>query len=74
LSYPPQVAKKFPKALQDLIGYRIHRPNLGAYEGQDPAVLFETSSHSLSAIDAIPAGIERELREFYDRNRQIGLR
>jgi hypothetical protein len=37
-------------------------------------VLFETSSHSLSAIDAIPAGIERELREFYDRNRQIGLR
>lgn len=74
LSYPPQVAKKFPKALQDLIGYRIHRPNLGGYEGQDPAVLFETSSHSLSAIDAIPAGIERELREFYDRNRPIGLR
>lgn len=35
LSYPPDVAKQFPQALRDLIGYRIHRPNLGGYEGQD---------------------------------------
>lgn len=73
LSYPPRVAKEFPNALRDLIGYRIHRPNLGNYEGQDPAVLFETSSHTLPAIDAIPPGIEHELREFYDRNRPLDL-
>lgn len=66
LSYPPQVAKKFPKVLRDLIGYRIHRPNLGGYEGQDPAVLFETTSHSLPAMDAIPDAIARDLRAFYD--------
>lgn len=73
LSYPPEVAKEFPKALRDLIGYRIHRPNLGGYEIQDPAVLFRTASHSFPAVDATPAGIEHELREFYERNRSIGL-
>ncbi|MBW4050504.1 MAG: phytanoyl-CoA dioxygenase family protein [Proteobacteria bacterium] len=65
LSYPPPVAKGFPPALRDLIGYRIHRPNLGGYEGQDPSVLFETSSHTLPAIDAIPDSIARELKAFY---------
>jgi ectoine hydroxylase-related dioxygenase (phytanoyl-CoA dioxygenase family) len=65
LSYPPSIAKTFPPALRDLIGYRIHRPNLGGYEGQDPAVLFETDSHVLPAIDAIPADIAQELKAFY---------
>jgi ectoine hydroxylase-related dioxygenase (phytanoyl-CoA dioxygenase family) len=65
LSYPPNVAKTFPPALRDLIGYRIHRPNLGGYEGQDPSVLFETDSHVLPAIDAIPADIAQELKAFY---------
>lgn len=66
LSYPPDVARQFPQALRDLIGYRIHRPNLGGYEGQDPAVLFETRSHALPAVDAIPEATARELRAFYD--------
>lgn len=66
LSYPPQIARRFPQAIRDLIGYRIHRPNLGGYEGQDPAVLFETHSHELAAIDAIPEETARELRAFYD--------
>ena len=65
LSYPPSVAKAFPAALRDLIGYRIHRPNLGGYEGQDPAVLFETDSHVLPAIDAIPDHIAQELKAYY---------
>jgi ectoine hydroxylase-related dioxygenase (phytanoyl-CoA dioxygenase family) len=65
LSYPPAVAKAFPPALRDLIGYRIHRPNLGGYEGQDPAVLFETSSHTLPAIDALPESIAQELEAYY---------
>ncbi len=65
LSYPPAVAKQFPQALRDLLGYRIHRPNLGGYEGQDPSVLFETSSHTLPAIDAIPEAAALELQAFY---------
>ncbi len=66
LSYPPEVAGQFPKAIRDLIGYRIHRPNLGGYEGQDPAVLFETKSHALAALDSIPEAAARELKAFYD--------
>jgi ectoine hydroxylase-related dioxygenase (phytanoyl-CoA dioxygenase family) len=66
LSYPPEVAGQFPKAIRDLIGYRIHRPNLGGYEGQDPAVLFETRSHALAAVDSIPEAAARELKAFYD--------
>jgi hypothetical protein len=67
LAYPPAVAKHFPAGIRDLLGYRIHRPNLGGYEGQDPAVLFETSSRSLAAVDAVPPAIARELREYYGR-------
>jgi ectoine hydroxylase-related dioxygenase (phytanoyl-CoA dioxygenase family) len=65
LSYPPAVAKQFPRELCDLIGYRIHRPNLGGYEGQDPSVLFETTSHTLSAVDAIPEATALELQSYY---------
>ena len=41
LNYPPAVARGFPRELAELIGYSIHRPNLGNYEGQSPAVLLE---------------------------------
>jgi hypothetical protein len=38
LAYPPEVARTFPPELQRLIGYQMHRPNLGGHEGQDPIV------------------------------------
>lgn len=65
LSYPPDVAKQFPQALRDLIGYRIHRPNLGGYEGQDPSVLFNTRSHALAAVDSVPEATALELQAYY---------
>ncbi len=65
LTYPPEVARHFPQRIRELLGYRIHRPNLGGYEGQDPAVLFTGRSHTLPAIDAIPAATAAELRDFY---------
>lgn len=46
LAYPPDVARRFPRRLQEPLGYRIHRPNLGGYEGQDPAVLFDTRARA----------------------------
>jgi len=68
LAYPPEVASHFPAALRDLIGYRIHRPNLGGYEGQDPGVLFEASNDgALPAVDALPEEIAAELKGFYER-------
>lgn len=36
LSTPPEAARVLPERLQQLIGYQIHRPNLGWVEGCDP--------------------------------------
>lgn len=37
LAYPPEVAKYLPVEVQNLIGYSVHRPNLGLFECEDPA-------------------------------------
>jgi hypothetical protein len=65
LAYPPHIARTFSPALRDLIGYRIHRPNLGGYEGQDPSILFETDSHALPAVDGLSAATAEEIRNYY---------
>lgn len=39
LSYPPEVARQFSPELADLVGYRLHRPGLGCFEGQCPSDL-----------------------------------
>lgn len=36
LSIPPALARALPERLQRLVGYQIHRPNLGWVEGRDP--------------------------------------
>ncbi len=36
LSIPPDIARQLPERLQRLIGYQVHRPNLGWVEGRDP--------------------------------------
>ncbi len=39
LACPPEVAKFLPVEAQRLIGYTVHRPNLGLYECEDPQFL-----------------------------------
>lgn len=54
LAYPPEVARKFPKALSELAGYVQHRPNLGNFEGQCPSILLGNyRGEPLGAIDAL---------------------
>lgn len=65
LAYPPEVVRSFSPCVRDLLGYRIHRPNLGHYEGQSPAVIFETDSRTLAMRDALPPEIAAKLAEFY---------
>ena len=36
LSLPPATVRRLPARLQALIGYQVHRPNLGWIEGRDP--------------------------------------
>lgn len=74
LAYPPAVARMFPREIRDLIGYRIHRPNLGGYEGQDPSVLFETDSRALPAVDAVSPETALELQAYYSSIDDAGVR
>jgi hypothetical protein len=49
LSIPPEVARELPRKLQRLIGYQVHRPNLGWVEGRDPIEWLDGSIHDLAA-------------------------
>ena len=65
LVYPPEVARKFPEKLQQLVGYQAHRPNLGWVEGQDPSILLRRSADKamLPTKDLLPPDIEKMVRE-----------
>lgn len=65
LVYPPSVARHFSPQLAELVGYTIHRPNLGNYEGQSPAVLLRNSALSefLPATDALLPEHEEFIRQ-----------
>jgi len=66
LTYPPEIARRFPPELRDLIGYRLHRPNLGNYDGQCPSILLEGDEvpDHLAAIDSFAPAHEKALAEF----------
>jgi len=53
LAYPPEVARAFDADLTDLLGYRIHRPNLGNHEGRCPSQLLREPERKAGAIDAL---------------------
>jgi hypothetical protein len=61
LAYPRDVARAFPSQLQKLIGYRMHRPNLGGWEGQDPARWLADAQAPQPHVDALPPAVAREL-------------
>lgn len=68
LTYPPDVARAFPPALRDLVGYRRHRPNLGNYDGQCPSILFEDRVPDfLPATDALAPEQQQRLEAFVGR-------
>jgi ectoine hydroxylase-related dioxygenase (phytanoyl-CoA dioxygenase family) len=53
LAYPPHVAKELPRPLAELAGYRVHRPNLGTFEGRCPSMLLEEGLPPQGAVDAL---------------------
>ncbi len=71
LAYPPEVARHFVPQLAALVGYQQHRPNLGNYEGQSPAILLRNDPPQyLGAIDALAP----EHVEFIEMLKQRSLR
>jgi hypothetical protein len=51
LSIPPAVARGLPERLQRLIGYQLHRPNLGWVEGRDPLLWLHGDIGALAPAD-----------------------
>lgn len=65
LAYSREVAAGFPEDLQRLIGYRMHRPNLGGWEGQDPIEYLREHDRPLPHVDALTPEIEAQLKAHY---------
>lgn len=65
LAYPREVAASFPEDLQRLIGYRIHRPNLGGWEGQDPIAYLRNERGPMPHVDALTPEIGAQLKAHY---------
>lgn len=70
LAYPPTIARTFAPDLAALIGYRQHRPNLGNYEGQSPAVLLDGDRDApRAAIDALRPDQQVMIEDFVREQR-----
>lgn len=70
LVYPPPIARRFSPELAALVGYQLHRPNLGNYEGQCPSVLLgDEVPDYLPAIDELRSDQIKPLAEFKARQR-----
>lgn len=67
LSYPPNVAKHFSPKLQELIGYNVHRPNLGWVNGQDPSYLLKDDvTPPVRAEEFLTDEQNKLLKEYYE--------
>lgn len=51
LSTPPHVARTLPQRLQELIGYQLHKPNLGWIEERDPMLWLHGQTGELAPAD-----------------------
>lgn len=68
LAVPPEFARTLAPRLQELLGYRIHRPNLGWYEGQDPSVVLDGNPPDvLAARDFFAPEITDAIKEYYQQ-------
>jgi len=51
LSVPKEIARTLPERLQRLLGYFVHKPNLGAVDGNDPIWLLQGKAEKTSFKD-----------------------
>jgi hypothetical protein len=68
LSTPPEVARTLPERLQRLLGYQIHRPNLGWVEGQDPIRWLHGQIGQLAPVEDNLADCHVELLAAVEQN------
>lgn len=73
LSYPPEVARHFSEELQRLIGYNVHKPNLGWVHGHDPMTLITGEDTSRIGAEDFLTEAQKELLAEYRRNESLAL-
>ena len=60
------IARHYPTELRDLVGYAVHRPNLGWFDGQDPSIaLREKRPKHLASSDFLLPDSEARIKAFY---------
>ena len=71
LAVPIEFARSLPTKLQQLLGYFVHKPNLGSIEGRDPIeLLTNTDINGLKGAEFreyIPDEVKPMIREFRDK-------
>lgn len=65
LSIPPEIARTLPTPLQRLIGYQIHRPNLGWVEGRDPLEWLNGQTGALASVQDNLTPVQTEMLGAY---------
>jgi ectoine hydroxylase-related dioxygenase (phytanoyl-CoA dioxygenase family) len=66
LAYDAQTVLEFAEPLQRLLGYQVHRPNLGGVDGCDPLLTLNNRGAARGHKDALPAAIARDLAALYE--------
>lgn len=73
LSYPPAIAKTFSEPLQRLIGYNVHKPNLGWVYGHDPMDLLTGKDNSQIGAEEFLTDEQVKLMEEYYATGDVAL-
>ncbi len=73
LTYPPEVAKNFPPKLQELLGYNVHRPNLGWVNGHNPITLLTGENRDELGAEDFLTDEQTKLMLEYEKNQNKAL-
>ncbi len=72
LAYSQAEARCFPEPLQRLIGYQMHKPNLGGWEGRDPIEFLEEERCPRPHADALTTEIAAQVAAHYSSSDERG--
>ncbi|MFT7433012.1 MAG: ectoine hydroxylase-related dioxygenase (phytanoyl-CoA dioxygenase family) [Alphaproteobacteria bacterium] len=66
LSISKEDTMSYPRKLQELLGYFVHKPNLNMVDGGDPIeVLQSDNDNDRTFLEFLPEGVESVLKEHY---------
>jgi hypothetical protein len=75
LETPPDLARALPERVQRLIGYQVHRPNLGWIEERDPREWLLGAVGPLApAQDHFPPALQTLLETALGKSNGVGAR